>query len=56
MLAAAGVYVESLPLKSQRPSDEERAKFAHVGRQDVEARLWQDPFSALSLVNAQTPE
>ena len=56
ILAAGGVYVESLPLKSQRPSDEERAKFAHVGRQDVEARLWQDPFSALSPVSGQTPE
>lgn len=49
LLVAAGAYVDSLPLKSQRPADEDRAKFAHVGRQDVEARLWQDPFSTLPL-------
>lgn len=54
LLIAAGVYVDSLPLKSQRPSDEDRAKFAHVGRQDIEARLWQDPFSSLPLKSMQS--
>ena len=36
-----------MPLESARPTDPERVKFVPAGQQDVEARLWQDPFAAV---------
>ena len=47
VLLAAGVLVKNVPLESARPTDAERVKFAPTGQQDVEARLWQDPFAAV---------
>ena len=46
-LLAAGVLIKHEELKSARPNDSERVKFAPDGQQDVEARLWQDPFAAV---------
>lgn len=47
VLLAAGVLVKNIPLESARPTDPERVKFVPTGQQDVEARLWQDPFAAV---------
>ena len=47
VLLAAGVLVKNVPLESARPSDPERVKFVPTSQQDVEARLWQDPFAAV---------
>lgn len=46
-LLAAGVLIKQVPLQSARPNDSERVKFVPAGLQDVEARLWQDPFAAV---------
>ena len=46
-LLAAGVLIKQVPLQSARPSDSERVKFVPAAQQDVEARLWQDPFAAV---------
>ena len=48
VLLAAGVLVKNVPLESARPTDPERVKFVASSQQDVEARLWQDPFSAVA--------
>ena len=47
VLLAAGVLVKNVPLESARPIDPERVKFVATSQQDVEARLWQDPFAAV---------
>ena len=47
VLLAAGVLVKHIPLESARPTDPERVKFVPTSQQDVEARLWQDPFAAV---------
>lgn len=47
VLLAAGVLVKTVPLESARPIDPERVKFVATSQQDVEARLWQDPFAAV---------
>lgn len=47
VLLAAGVLVKNIPLESARPSDAERVKYVPIGQQNVEARLWQDPFAAV---------
>ncbi|MEK6708062.1 MAG: hypothetical protein AABY81_04545 [Pseudomonadota bacterium] len=47
VLLAAGVLVKMPPLESARPTDPERMKFVSANPQDVEARLWQDPFVAV---------
>ena len=47
VLLAAGVLVKNVPLESARPTDPERVNFVATSRQDVEARLWQDPFAAV---------
>ena len=47
VLLAAGVLMKHVPLQSARPNDVERVKFLPTGQQDVEARLWQDPFAAV---------
>src|SRR5262249_43281755 len=35
------------PVQSARPNGRERMKFVPAAQQDVEARLWQDPFAAV---------
>ena len=47
VLLAAGVLIKQVPLQSARPNDPERMKFVPAAQQDVEARLWQDPFAAV---------
>ena len=47
LLMSSGILVNTLPLESRRPADSERATISHAGRQDVEARLWQDPFTVM---------
>ena len=47
VLLAGGVLVKNIPLESARPADPERVKFLPTSLQDVEARLWQDPFAAV---------
>src|SRR5262245_23866059 len=47
VLLAAGVLIKQVPLQSARPNDPERVRFVPGGQQDVEARLWQDPFAAV---------
>jgi hypothetical protein len=55
VLMASGVLVQTVPLESKRPIDPDRVKFARAGRQDIEARLWQDPFIAMRHVKGQGP-
>jgi hypothetical protein len=47
VMLAAGVLVKNIPLESARPTDPERVKYVPTSQQDVEARLWQDPFAAV---------
>ena len=61
VLLAAGVLVKNVSLESARPTDPERVKFEQTSQQDVEARLWQDPFAAVeqhkkNLNQAMAPE
>ena len=56
LLTASGIFVSTLPLESKRPADAERAKISYAGRQDVEARLWQDPFTVMRRVKGETQQ
>ena len=47
VLLAGGLLVKNVPLESARPTDPERIQFVPTSQQDVEARLWQDPFAAV---------
>ncbi|MGG7054384.1 hypothetical protein [Nitrosomonas sp. ANs5] len=47
VLLAGGMLVKNIPLESSRPAATERVKFVPIGEQNVEARLWQDPFAAI---------
>ena len=47
VLLAGGLLVKNVPLESARPTDPERVKFVATSQQDVDARLWQDPFAAV---------
>jgi hypothetical protein len=53
-LLAAGVLIKHDELKSSRPNDSERVKFVPASLQDVEARLWQDPFAAVEKHDASS--
>jgi hypothetical protein len=53
-LLAAGVLIKHVPLQSARPNDPERVKFVPADQQDVEARLWQDPFAAVEKHEARS--
>src|SRR5262245_59327288 len=54
LLAASGILVSTVSLESKRPADSERAGIPHAGRQDIEARLWQDPFRAMRAIGADS--
>lgn len=56
VLMASGIIVKSVPLESRRPVDLERVSVVYAGRQDVEARLWQDPFTAIRGIKGETAE
>jgi hypothetical protein len=55
MLMASGIVVKTLPLASKRPVEASDAKIAHAGRQDVHARLWEDPFVVMRDVQGKQP-
>jgi hypothetical protein len=55
VMMASGIIVKSVPLESRRPVDPQRLALVHAGRQDVEARLWEDPFRAIRGVKGETP-
>ena len=55
VLMASGILVKTVPLESKRPIDPDRVKFAHAGRQDIEARLWEDPFVTMRHVKGRGP-
>jgi hypothetical protein len=55
VLMTSGILVKTVPLESKRPVDPERAKFSHAGRQDVEARLWEDPLGAIRHLQGSSP-
>lgn len=52
LLAAVGTYfvVQQVPLEGSRPPTNERPIQQQAGVQDVDARLWQDPFAAVAAV------
>ena len=47
VLLAGGLLVKNVPLESARPTDPDRIQFVSTTKQEVEARLWQDPFAAV---------
>ncbi|HEY0456788.1 MAG TPA: hypothetical protein VGE41_10465 [Verrucomicrobiae bacterium] len=47
-IAANAFWFPGISLKSSRPSEGNVASVAVIGRQDADARLWQDPFEAIS--------
>jgi hypothetical protein len=55
VLMASGIVVKTLPLTSKRPVEASDAKIAHAGRQDVHARLWEDPFVVMRDVKGKQP-
>jgi len=55
VLMASGIIVKTLPLASKRPVEASDAKIAHAGRQDVHARLWEDPFVVMRDVQGRQP-
>jgi len=55
VMMASGILVKSVPLESRRPVDPQRLALVHAGRQDVEARLWEDPFTAIRGIKGETP-
>lgn len=55
VLMASGIVVKTLPLASKRPVEASDAKIAHAGRQDVHARLWDDPFVVMRDVEGKQP-
>jgi hypothetical protein len=56
VLITSGIIVRTVPLQSKRPIDPEHAKVSHAGRQDVEARLWEDPFGAIRHIKGSSPD
>ena len=54
LLTASGILVSNLPLESKRPAGSEQARITPAARQDVEARLWQDPFAVTQRGVAET--
>ncbi len=55
VLMASGIVVKTLPLASKRPVEASDAKIVHAGRQDVHARLWEDPFIVMRDVQGKQP-
>ena len=55
VLMASGIVVKTLPLASKRPVEPSDAKIVHAGRQDVHARLWEDPFVVMRDVQGKQP-
>lgn len=55
VLMASGIFVRTMPLESKRPSNPDRIKLSRASHQDVEARLWQDPFTVMHQVKRLEP-
>jgi hypothetical protein len=58
VLVAAGTYfvAHQLPLEGSRPPTTEAVISQPAGVQDVDARLWQDPFAAVAEALRRSPE
>jgi hypothetical protein len=58
LLVAAGTYfvAQKLPLEGSRPPTTETVIGERGGAQNVDARLWQDPFSAVAEALARSPD
>jgi hypothetical protein len=58
LLAAAGAYfvAHQTPLQDSRPPATEASISERVGEQDTDARLWQDPFTAVANALTKSPE
>lgn len=52
---AGSLFVGPSPLITSRPEGTKRNMSGTLGTQDVEARLWQDPFEALELAGVTAP-
>ncbi|MBA2658087.1 MAG: hypothetical protein H0U72_00625 [Nitrosospira sp.] len=48
LLVAGAVAVQNVPLESSRLRNPEKVKDQSVGKEDVDARLWQDPFASMT--------
>jgi hypothetical protein len=46
LIVAGAMFVKQLPFIASRPETNEKFKYQFVQAQDVDARLWQDPFMA----------
>src|SRR5262249_29856212 len=58
LLAAAGTYfvAHQTPLEGSRPQATERYINEQASPQDVDARLWQDPFAAVAEKLEKSPD
>ena len=55
VLVASAIAVQQVPYIASRPALTETARRQFVATQDVEARLWQDPFTAITQHIEQAP-
>lgn len=58
LLAAAGAYfvAHQVPLENSRPPATEASVSERIGEQDIDARLWQDPFTAIATALTNSTE
>jgi hypothetical protein len=58
LLVAAGTYfvAHQIPLEGSRPPTKEKSVSEQADVQDIDARLWQDPFAAVAEKLARLPE
>ena len=56
VLMVAGVVVHQLPLESKRPAGPAVKGSSYEDIQDVDARLWQDPFAAVEKFYTQSEQ
>ena len=50
------VYTRSEPYLTERPSSSSTMQFSYESAQDIDARLWQDPFAAVHAAKEPTPK
>ncbi|MEO8937411.1 MAG: hypothetical protein ABI277_00490 [Burkholderiaceae bacterium] len=48
LFAAGAFFAHEVPWQGSRPNDGEPKPYPYVARQDVDARLWQDPLGAIT--------
>ncbi len=60
MIAAGAFFIHQVPLQGSRPASTEQKPYAYPAAQDIDARLWQDPLTAVAhgrdAVRKQYPE